>query len=71
MIPIGHSNLFSAEACQWKSQDKSIINIYPEYLHVHLGAMDVDANPGKQYRCVSKEPAKKNHQCQMAKDNLL
>ena len=39
-------------------------------MHVQLGAMDVGSNPGKQHRFVSKEAAKKNHQCQMAKDNL-
>ena len=58
------------QACQWKSQDKSICNIHPKYLHVQLGTMDVEANSGKQHRCISKETAKKNYQCQMTKDDL-
>ena len=32
--------------------------------------MDIDPNAGKQHRCVSKEAAKKNHQCLMTKDDL-
>ena len=32
--------------------------------------MDVDANPGKEHRCVLKEVDKKNRQCQMTKDDL-
>ena len=50
---------------------KSICNIHRKYLHVQLGTMDLNANPGKQHRCVLKEDAKKNYQCQMAQDDLL
>ena len=32
--------------------------------------MDIDPNPLKQDRSVSKEAAKKNHQCLIAKDDL-
>ena len=45
-------------------------NLYPKYIHVQLGPMDLDTNPGKQHRFISKESAKKNHQSQMAKDDL-
>ena len=44
--------------------------MHPKYLHVQLRAIDVDTNPGKQHWYVSKEVAKKNHQCQMVKDDL-
>ena len=53
-----------------KGQDKSICNIHPKYLPVKHGAVDVDPNPRKQHRYVSKKASKKNHQCQVAKDDL-
>ena len=33
----------------------NICKIHRKYLYVQLGAMEVDANPGKQHRCVSEE----------------
>ena len=70
LIHTRHSNLFSAANTSVKNSDKSICNIHPKYLHVQLGTLDVDTNSGKQHRFVSKEAAKKNYQCQMAKVDL-
>ena len=59
LIPTRHSNLFSAASMLVK---KSICNIHQKYLPVKHGTMDVDTNPGKQHRYVSKKASKKNHQ---------
>ena len=71
LIPTRHSNLFPAASMSVK---KVKIRVFATYIQsifrVKHGAVDVDPNPRKQHRYVSKKASKKNHQCQVAKDDL-
>ena len=72
-LPIDTYKTFESILSSKHVSEKVKIEIFATYikcLHVQLGAMDVDANHGKQHGCVSKEAARKNHKCQMAKGDL-